>query len=126
MQRTCAHLYFEFATDFLLYYSHDCHSPACLQWRHDPPQSGHRHEPTRRCGVAAQRWRFTVRAVSGHGPAMHSTRLHANAAAAAAAAAADGDAQVNVIYGDSNKDADNSTRTHDEQQLRLQQELQCC
>ena len=57
--------------------------------------------------------RFTVRAVSGHGPAMHSTRLHANAAAAAAAAAADGDDQVNVIYCDSNKVADNSKRTHD-------------
>ena len=42
----------------------------------------HRREQTRRCGVAAQRWRFTVSAVSGHGPAMHSTRLHANAAAA--------------------------------------------
>ena len=47
---------------------------------------------------------------------MHSTRLHANAAAAAAAAAvADGDDQVNVINCDSNKVADNSTRTHDEQ-----------
>jgi hypothetical protein len=32
---------------------------------------------------AAQRWRFLLRAVSGHGPAMHSTRFHANAAAAA-------------------------------------------
>ena len=96
MQRTGAHLYFEFATDFVLYYSHDCHSPACLQWRRNPPQIGHRQEQTRRCGVAAQRWRFTVRAVSGHGPAMHSTRLHANAAAAAAAAA-DGDGQVNVM-----------------------------
>ena len=47
------------------------------------------------------------------------------AAADAAAAAADGDDQVNVIYCDSNKVADNSTRTHDEQQQRLQQELQC-
>ena len=87
MQRTSAHLYFEFATDFVLYYSH-CHSPACLQSRHNAPQIGHRREQTRRRGVAAQRWRFTVRAVSGHGPAMYSTRLHANAAAAAAAAAA--------------------------------------
>ncbi len=66
---------------------------------------GHRPEQTRRCGVAAQRWRFTVRAVSGHGPAMHSTRLHANAAAA------DGDGQVNV-NDDSNQVADNSTRTY--------------
>ena len=118
MQRTGAHLYFEFATDFVLYYSHDCHSPACLQWRRHPPQNGHRREQTRRCGVAAQRWRFTVRAVSGHGPAMHSTRLHDNAAAAAAAAAAataDGDDQVNAINCDGNKVADNSTRTHDEQ-----------
>ncbi len=53
---------------------------------------------------------------------MHSTRLHAYSAAAAAAAATaaaaadddDDDDQVNVIYGDSNKVADNSTRTHDE------------
>ena len=73
---------------------------------------GHRQEQTRRCGVAAQRWRFTVRAVTGHGPAIHSTRLHANAAAADAAI---GDDQVNVIYCDSNKVADNSTRTHDGQ-----------
>ena len=91
MQRTGAHLYFEFATDFVLYYSHDCHSPACLQSRQHPPQNGHRREQTRRCGVAAQRWRFTVRAVSGHGPAMYSTRLHADAAAIAAAAATDDD-----------------------------------
>ena len=112
MQRTGAHLYFEFAADFVLYYSHDCHSPACLQSRQHPPQIGHRREQTRRCGVAAQGWRFTVRAVSGHGPAMHSTRLHANAAAAAAA---DGDDQVNVINCESNKVADNSTRTHDGQ-----------
>jgi hypothetical protein len=74
MQRTGAHLYFEFATDLVLYYSHDCHSPACLQGRRNPPQNGHRLEQTRRCGVAAQRWRFTVRAVSGHGPAMYSTQ----------------------------------------------------
>ena len=128
MQRTGAHLYFEFAADFVLYYSHDCHSPACLQSRQHPPQIGHRqghlcHRPetTTNCGVAAQRWRFTVRAVSGHGPAMHSTRLHANAAAAAAA---DCDCQVNFIYGDDNKVADNCMRTHDEQQQQLQQELQ--
>jgi hypothetical protein len=75
MQRTGAHLYFEFAADFVLYYSHDFHSPACLQWRQHPPQNSHRRKQTRRCGIAAQRWRFTVRAVSGHGPAMHSTRL---------------------------------------------------
>ncbi len=85
--------------------------PACLQSRRHPHQIGHRREQVRRGGVAAQRWRFTVRAVSGHGPAMHSTRLHANAAAAAA----DGDDQVNVIKCDSDKVADNSTRTHDEQ-----------
>ena len=97
----CCILFFSFASnfaDFVLYYSHAFHSPACLQLGQHPPQIGHRREQTRRCGVAAQRWRFTVRAVSGHGPAMHSTRLHANAAAAAAAAAAaDGDGQVNVM-----------------------------
>ena len=91
MQRTGAHLYFEFAADFVLYYSHDFHSPACLQSRQHPPQIGHRREQIRRCGVAAQCWRFTVRAVSGHGPAMHSTRLHANADAIAAAAVAAAD-----------------------------------
>jgi hypothetical protein len=53
---------------------------------------------------------------------MHSTRLHANAAAANAAAADaaaaddDDDDQVNLIYDYSNKVADNSTRTCDEQQ----------
>ena len=31
MQTIGAHLYFELATDFVLYYSHDSHSPACLQ-----------------------------------------------------------------------------------------------
>ncbi len=83
----CCILFFNFASnfaDFVLYYSHDCHSPACLQWWRHPPQIGHQQEQTQRCCVAAQRWRFTVTAVSGHGPAMHSTRLHANAAAAAA------------------------------------------
>jgi hypothetical protein len=29
MQRTSAHLYFAFATDFVLYYSHAPRSPAC-------------------------------------------------------------------------------------------------
>ena len=71
---------------------------------------GHRLGQTRRCGVAAQRWRFTVRAVSGHGPAMHSTRLHANAAAAA-----HGDDQLNLIYGYDNKFSDICMRTHNEQ-----------
>ncbi len=60
MQRTGAHLHFEFATDFALYYSHACHSPACLQWRQDPPQMRHRQEQTRRCGVASQRWRARI------------------------------------------------------------------
>jgi hypothetical protein len=114
-------LHFEFATDFVLYYSHDCHLPARLQFWQDTPQIGSRREETRRCGVSSQRWRFTVRAVSGHGPAMHSTRLHANAAAAA------GDDQVNVVHCDGNAVSYNSTRTHfDEQKQRLQQELHCC
>ncbi len=78
-----------------------------------------RLEQNRRCGVAAQRWRFTVRAVSGHGPVMHSTRLHGDAAAAAAAAAATAaaataaavnavhsDDQANLIYGYDNNVAD--------------------
>jgi hypothetical protein len=86
MQMTGAHLYFEFATDFVLCYCYTSHSPACLQRRQVPPKMRHRREQTRRCGVAAQRYRFTVRAVSGHGFAMLSTRLHANAAATAAAA----------------------------------------
>ena len=98
----CCILFFNFAsnfTDFVLFYSHAFHSTACLQLGQHPPQIFHRLEQIRRCGVAAQRWRFTVRAVSGHGPAMHSTRLHANAAAAAAAADDDddGDGQVNVM-----------------------------
>jgi hypothetical protein len=118
------HLYFEFATVFVLYYSHDCHLSACLQSRQHPPQIGHILEQPRRCGVAAQRWRFTVRAVTGHGPTIHSTRLHANAAAADAAI---GDDQVNGFNCDGNKVADNSTRTlFDEQMQRLQQEVPCC
>jgi hypothetical protein len=108
-------LFFNFASnfaDFVLYYSNDCHSPACLQFRRHPPQKCHRQEQTRRCGVAAQRWRFTVIAVSGHGSAMHSTRFNAAAAAAAAAAA---DSQIHSIYGDENKVDDNSIHAHDEQ-----------
>jgi hypothetical protein len=67
MRQTGAHLYFEFATEFLLYYSHDCHSSACLQLGPNPPVYGHQLEQPRRCGVAAQRWRLHIKSlVDGH------------------------------------------------------------
>jgi hypothetical protein len=73
---------FEFVADFLLNV-YVCHSPACLQSRQHPPHICYRPKTVRGCGVAAQRWRFTVRAVSDKGPFMHSTRLHDDAVAAA-------------------------------------------
>jgi hypothetical protein len=36
MQRTGAHFYFEFAADFVLYYSHDCHYPPTCSLGHSP------------------------------------------------------------------------------------------
>jgi hypothetical protein len=63
MQRPSAHLYFEIATDFVFYYSCVFHSPACLQSWQDTSQISHQREQTRRCGVAAQRWRARISAL---------------------------------------------------------------
>ena len=88
MQRPGAHCCSKFVTDFVLYYSAACHSPASLQRRQDCSHISHHDEQTRRCGVAAQLWRSRIIVVSVFDPAVHSTRLQNDAAAAVA----DGDA----------------------------------